>query len=276
MATEHTKVASIQLATGSNLPANLIETERLVEEAARAGARLVVLPENFAYLGATCAELAQVREPAGDGPLQKFLSQLADRLNIWLVGGTVPLTTGDGGKVRSAALLFDDQGELRARYDKMHLFDVHLVEADERYSESEAIEPGDAPCVIDTPFGRLGITICYDLRFPELFRAMLDQGMELCAMPSAFTAITGRAHWESLVRARAIENLCYIIAAAQGGFHVSGRETHGHSMIVDPWGTVLAQRARGGGVVLAEVDLGFLGSIRRSFPSIEHRRLHCR
>jgi len=276
MAIEHTKVACIQLATGSNLAANLLETERLVEEAAREGARLVVLPENFAFMGATCAEMSNVRETAGDGPLQTFLGQLAARLGIWLVGGTIPISLGDDCKVRSASFVFDDQGKVAARYDKMHLFDVHLVEADERYAESEVFDPGDGPCVIDTPFGRLGVAICYDLRFPELFRAMLDQGMQLCAIPSSFTAITGRAHWEPLVRARAIENLCYVLAAAQGGFHVSGRETYGHSMIVDPWGTVLAERPRGSGVVAASLDGEFLDATRRNFPSIDHRRLTCR
>jgi nitrilase len=276
MTEDLTRVACIQLAAGSNLAANLLEARRLVEEAAREGARLVVLPENFAYMGANCSELANVREAAGNGPLQNFLAQLAARLRIWLVGGTIPIATGDGCKVRASALVYDDHGELRGRYDKMHLFDVHLVEAGERYIESESIAPGDSPCVIDTPFGRLGVAVCYDLRFPELFRAMLDDGMEILALPSAFTAITGKAHWEPLVRARAIENLCFVLAGAQGGFHVSGRETYGHSMIVDPWGRILAELPRGTGVAMAALDRGFLEATRRNFPSIDHRRLHCR
>lgn len=269
------KASCIQLASGSILNANLLEIERLVEEAAKAGSRLVVLPENFPFMGNTPGDLVQFKEPEGDGQIQAFLSRLARRLGIWLVGGTVPLKANDPNKVRSSCLLYDDQGNCAARYDKMHLFDVHLVQTGERYAESEAIEAGSKPCVVDTPFGRLGLAICYDLRFPELFRAMLDQGAELIAVPSSFTALTGRAHWDMLVRARAVENLCFVLAAAQGGFHVSGRETYGHSMIVDPWGNKLAEQATGNGAVTAEIDPAFQKATRRNFPSIDHRRLHC-
>ncbi|HYN78958.1 MAG TPA: nitrilase-related carbon-nitrogen hydrolase, partial [Lamprocystis sp. (in: g-proteobacteria)] len=170
---------------------------------------------------------------------------------------------------------FDERGRRVARYDKIHLFDVCVPRADERYQESATIEPGAAALVIDSPFGRLGIAVCYDPRFPELFRRMLDDGMELIAIPAAFTAITGKAHWETLVRARAIENLAYVVAAAQGGFHLNGRETHGHSMVVDPWGTVLGQVPRGPGVICCTVDREFQGSVRRNFPTIQHRRLKC-
>jgi predicted amidohydrolase len=172
--------------------------------------------------------------------------------------------------------VFDDKGRQAARYDKIHLFDVKLVDSNEQYTESETIEPDDKVVVVDTPFGRMGLAVCYDLRFPELFRQQLEQGMQFLALPAAFTAITGRAHWEILVRARAIENLCYVAAAAQGGYHMSGRETHGHSMIVDPWGTVLESLARGPGVVCANIDLVRLEIARRNFPSIRHRRLGCR
>ncbi len=267
--------ACIQLASGSNLDANLLETEKLVEHAARQGARLVVLPENFAFMGARCNDLLEVKEADGDGPIQQFLSQLARRLGIWLVGGTVPIATQREDKVRAACLVFDDQGRRVARYDKMHLFDARLVEADEHYVESETIEPGDAPCLVETPFGRMGLSVCYDLRFPELYRHLLDQGMELLVLPAAFTALTGEAHWEPLLRARAIENLSFVLAAAQGGFHISGRQTWGHTMIVDPWGIKLAEQTSGNGPVLATIDREFQQATRRNFPSLEHRRLHC-
>ena len=269
------KAACIQLASGSNLNANLLETEKMLEQAAREGARLAVLPENFAYMGASCRDLLQVKEIEGDGPIQAFLAQAAKRLGLWLVGGTLPLATASEEKVRAACLVFDDQGRQVARYDKMHLFDVNLVASNEQYVESETIEPGDRTCVVDTPFGRLGLSVCYDLRFPELYRAMLDQGMELIALPAAFTAMTGEAHWEVLLRARAVENLCHVLAAAQGGFHISGRQTWGHTMIVDPWGTPLAEQTSGNGPVVAEIDLGFQSATRRNFPSLNHRRIHC-
>jgi len=269
------KAAAVQMATGPNVSANLLEVERLVAEAAGDGAGLVVLPENFAFMGKQDRDLCALREAPGDGPLQEFLTQLARRYGIWLVGGTIPLEAHDNSKVRAACLVFDDQGKQVARYDKIHLFDAHLVETDERYVESENIEPGDQVVVVDSPFGRLGVAVCYDLRFPELFRKLLDQDMDVICLPASFTAITGKAHWEILVRARAIENLSYVVAAAQGGFHINGRETHGHSMIVDPWGTVLAQVPRGTGYVSCELDLTYLANSRRNFPVIGHRRLNC-
>jgi nitrilase len=276
MSNSKTKVAAIQLASGSNVSANLLETERLTEAAAEQGAQLVVLPENFAFMGRRCSDTNALREEPGDGPLQAFLSQLARRLGIWIVGGTVPLEAEHAAKWRAACTVYDERGRQVARYDKQHLFDVNLIESNEQFVESENIEPGERVVVIDSPVGRLGISVCYDLRFPELYRGMIDRGVEVIALPAAFTAITGRAHWETLVRARAIENLCYVIAAAQGGFHVASRETFGHSMIVDPWGTRLALRERGNGCVLAEIDRGFQNTTRRNFPCLDHRRLHCR
>lgn len=270
------KAACIQLASGSNVNANLLETEKLVEHAAREGARLVVLPENFSFMGARCTDLLSVTEQDHDGPVQLFLSQLAQKLGIWLVGGTVPLATDTGDKVRAACLVFDDTGKRVARYDKMHLFDAKLLETDEQYVESETIEPGDGICVVDSPFGKLGISVCYDLRFPELYRAMLDQGMEIIVLPAAFTAMTGEAHWDLLLRARAIENLSHVLAAAQGGFHISGRQTWGHSMIVDPWGTKLAEQTSGNGPVVATIDHEFQQATRHNFPSLDHRRIHCK
>lgn len=267
--------AAVQMASGPNVTANLSEAARLISEAATAGARLVVLPENFALMGMSESDKLAEAEEDGRGRLQEFLSAQAARHRLWLVGGTIPIVTGDPGRVYASSLLFNDRGERVARYDKIHLFDVQLPDAEESYHESETIAHGERAVVASTPFGRLGIAVCYDLRFPELFREMLDLGMEILALPAAFTAITGRAHWEALLRARAIENQIYVVAAAQGGFHVSGRETHGDSMIVDPWGQVLDRMVRGAGVVVGEMHPERLASIRRSFPSLSHRRLGC-
>lgn len=270
------KLGAVQMATGPNVNANLCEAERLIKEAADNGARLVVLPENFAFMGKRDQDQLALREADGDeGPLQSFLARIAKQQRIWLIGGTIPMFAQDPGKARSACLVYNEQGERVARYDKIHLFDVTLPGVDERYHESATIESGAQLAVLDSPFGRLGVAICYDLRFPELFRKLLDAGAEVLAIPSAFTAITGKAHWETLVRARAIENLAYVVAAAQGGFHLNGRETHGHSMIVDPWGAVLAQVPRGRGYICCTIDREFQDSIRRNFPAIAHRRLKC-
>ena len=273
---EKPRIAAVQMATGPNVNANLIEVERVIRDAAEAGAGLVVLPENFAFMGRQDQDQLAIAETDGDGPLQAFLSKIASRFGIWLVGGTIPIASSTQQRVRAASLVFNDQGTRVARYDKMHLFDVDVPGTDERYEESAIIEPGDEAVVLDTPFGRLGVMVCYDLRFPELARHMQDSGLEVLAVPSAFTAMTGKAHWETLVRARAIENLAYVIAAAQGGYHLSGRETHGHSMIVDPWGTVLAQVPRGSGCICCPLDRGFQDSVRRTFPTLQHRRLKCR
>jgi len=269
------RVAAIQMASGPNIGANLIEVKRLITLAVESGAELIVLPENFAIMGLTEEDKVGFCEKEGEGPIQAFLAQQAKDNGVWIVGGTIPLESGDENRVRAACLLFNAEGKQVARYDKIHLFDVMLEENKESYIESETIEAGDSCTVVDTPFGRLGIAICYDLRFPELFRALLDQGVEIIAVPSAFTAITGRAHWETLVRARAIENLSYVIAAAQGGYHVNGRETHGNSMIVDPWGGVLDRLPSGSGIVSAEIDPVRLAQTRQNFPSISHRKIFC-
>jgi deaminated glutathione amidase len=269
------RVAAIQMASGPNVNANLLEAGRLIKKAVEAGAKLVVLPENFAIMGMNEADKVDIREEDGKGPIQDFLAEQASRHGIWLVGGTVPLAASDADHVYAACLLFDDKGKRVARYDKIHLFDVRITESDERYNESATIEPGDGIVVVDTPFGKLGLAVCYDLRFPGLFRRMVDEGVEIFALPSAFTAITGRAHWDVLVRARAIENTCYMIASAQGGYHANGRETYGHSMILDPWGVVLDNLSRGSGVVVADIDLGRLRDLRRTFPVLEHRKLAC-
>ncbi len=267
------KVAAVQMASGPNVAANLNEAGRHIKHAADAGARLVVLPENFAIMGMKEQDKVKIRETEGQGPIQDFLKEQAAKYGVWLIGGTLPMVANDPNKVRATCLVYDDKGQQRARYDKIHLFDVHLVDSKENYVESETIEAGDQVVVVDTPFARIGLTICYDLRFPELFRRLVDKGADLIVIPSAFTAITGKAHWEALIRARAVENLSYVVAADQGGYHVNGRESHGHSMIVDPWGHILDQLASGSGYVIAEIDLQYLQTTRRHFPALDHRRL---
>jgi len=269
------RFAAIQMASGPNVHANLNEAARLVEQAVDSGAVLVVLPENFAHMGVGEADKLDVKEKPGHGVMQEFLSVTSAKHGIWLVGGSIPMQAEHPDKVRAACLIYNDKGHQVARYDKIHLFDVHVEESGENYTESLTIEAGDKTVVVDTPFGKLGVAVCYDLRFPEIFRELLAQGMEICAVPSAFTAITGRAHWEILVRARAIENLSYVIASAQGGYHVNGRETYGDSMIVGPWGKVLDRLASGSGYVIADFDPDRLHATRRNFPSIEHARLSC-
>ncbi len=266
------RVAAVQMTSGTDVATNLRDAGRLVAEAAATGAQLVVLPENFAAMPEHENDRLALAETAVVGPIQDTLSALARRHQIWLVAGTMALRERDSDRVRSACLVFDTQGTQAARYDKIHLFDVSLGD-NEHYRESATIEPGTQATVVDTPLGRIGLAVCYDLRFPELFRHMLDQGAEIFTVPSAFTATTGRAHWDVLVRARAIENLAYVVAAGQSGQHANGRSTHGNSMVVDPWGVPLARREQGPGIVTAEVDRARLAQIRRKLPSIEHRRL---
>lgn len=265
-----TRVAAVQLASGPNVKGNLTEAARLIEMAVAAHAQLVALPEYFAIMGLRDQDKVKVREKPGSGPIQDFLSSTARRHGIWLVGGSVPLDCGRSDRVRNSCLVYDPSGKLVARYDKIHLFGFQMGK--ESYAEERTIEPGDKVVTVDTPFGRLGLSICYDLRFPELYRAM--KPVDIILVPSAFTETTGKAHWETLIRARAIENLAYVVAPAQGGYHVNGRETHGDSMIVDPWGVVLDRLPRGSGIVVAGVSLQHLQNLRRSLPALEHRKLH--
>ncbi len=269
------KVAAIQMASGPNVKANLAEAEKLIKIAVQQEAELVVLPENFAIMGMAETDKVKIAEESGSGLLQDYLKDLAVKYNIWLVGGTIPLRSPEPGKVFAACLLINPQGEVVTRYDKIHLFDVTIEASNESYTESETITAGNNIVVVDTPFGRLGLAVCYDLRFPELFRAMVEQKMEICALPSAFTSLTGKVHWESLLRSRAIENLSFMIAADQGGYHVGGRETHGDSMIVDPWGQVLNRLPHGTGVVVANIDMVKLEHTRKMFPALEHQRFQC-
>jgi len=266
------KCAAIQMASSPNVGANLLEAEKLIAEAAKAGAKLVALPENFALMGEHEQDKIRVKEVDGQGPIQSFLAETALKYGVWIVGGTMPIAGDAENKVRAACLIYNDRGERVARYDKMHLFDVSVPGTNEVYRESDSIEAGAHPLVFDTPFGRMGVAVCYDLRFPEFFREMARMGMEILVIPSAFTAETGAAHWELLLRARAVENLCYIIAPNQGGFHINGRKTFGHSMIVDPWGVVLDCYKTGGGFVAAEIDLEHLEKVRTAFPVLQHRR----
>jgi predicted amidohydrolase len=263
------RVAAIQTVSGPDVAANLADCERLVDEAARAGARVVGLPEYFAIIGLRDRDKVDVREPLGEGPIQRFLSSAARRHRLWLVGGSVPLACDSPDKVRNATLVYGPDGELAARYDKIHLFGFD--NGRERYQESRTIEHGGQVVALDTPLGRIGLSICYDLRFPELFRAMGE--VDLIFVPSAFTETTGRAHWEPLLRARAIENLAYVVAPAQGGVHANGRETHGHSMVIDPWGEILACRDKQPGVVVADVDPARVREVRSMLPALAHRTL---
>jgi nitrilase len=261
------RVAAVQMASGPHVTANLQEAQRLIELAAATGARIIALPEYFAIMGMKDTDKVAVRERDGSGPIQDFLAAQAKKHKVWIVGGSIPLESGQPDKVRNTCLVYNQAGEQVARYDKIHLFGFEM--GAERYTEERTIEPGKSVCVVDSPYGRLGISVCYDLRFPELYRAMGD--VDLILVPSAFTETTGKAHWDTLIRARAIENLAYVIAPAQGGYHVNGRETHGHTMIVDPWGVVLDRLPRGSGVVVAGVNPTYQAKIRKSLPALAHK-----
>ena len=268
-------VAAIQMVSGADVEANLRTARGLLSECAAAGVSVAVLPENFAFMGRHDAERLAVAEEPGDGPVQAFLSRHSRELGLCVVGGTVPLrVAGEERRVASACLVYDGLGGLAARYDKIHLFDVTIPgRSQERYRESDSTLPGERLVVLGSPAGRLGLAVCYDVRFPELFRGLVAEGgAEIVALPAAFTAPTGRAHWEVLVRARAIENQCYVVAAAQGGRHDNGRETWGDSIIVDPWGRILDRLARGLGIVTAEIELHTQRDVRREFPVLDHRR----
>lgn len=263
------KVAGIQMASSPSVSANLIEAERLIKLAAEEGAKIVVLPEYFCIMGIHDTDKVRVREKEGDGPIQQFLSKMAKKHKILLIGGTVPLVSNVSNKVRNSCLVYNEKGKQIARYDKIHLFGLDL--ATEHYHEENTIEAGNEIVVVETPYGKIGLSACYDLRFPELYRAMGE--VDMIVIPSAFTETTGKAHWETLIRARAIENLCYVIAPAQGGYHLSGRETHGNSMIVDPWGVILDRLPRGSGVVMAGVNTHYEASLRKSLPALKHKTI---
>lgn len=267
------KLAAVQMISGPDVAPNLDTAGHLIAEAAAAGAQLVALPEYFPLIGASDVDRLAARETDGSGPIQAFLAAAARKHHLWLVGGSIPLRADDPAKLRNSCLVYDPEGRRVARYDKIHLFGFRKGE--ESYDEAATIERGDQVVAFDCPLGRVGIAICYDLRFPELFRAMaqLPNPLDLLVLPAAFTETTGRAHWELLLRARAVENQCYVLAAAQGGHHPNGRMTHGNSMVIDPWGEVLARMNKGEGVVIAELERQRLVDTRSSLPALKHRIL---
>ncbi|MGU8083487.1 MULTISPECIES: carbon-nitrogen hydrolase family protein [Burkholderia] len=273
--TDHTRsatpfrVAALQMVSTPDVARNLAEARRLIAEAAGEGAQLVLLPEYFCFMGHRDTDKLALAEPYQDGPIQRFLADAARRHGIWVIGGTLPLKAPEPDRVLNTTLVFDPSGNEAARYDKIHLF--NFEKGDESFDEARTIRAGDTVVAFDAPFGRVGLSVCYDLRFPELYRRMGDCAM--IVVPSAFTYTTGRAHWETLLRARAVENQCYVLAAAQGGKHENGRRTWGHSMLIDPWGEVVAVRDVGASVVLGAIDPQRIADVRQSLPAWRHRVL---
>ena len=268
-----TRVAAIQMNSGSDVAENLATAERLIAAATADGARMAVLPENFALMPRRGRDKARHAEVPGEGPIQEFLADTAKSHGVWIVAGSIPLESPEAERVYGACPVVDDRGQTRAIYRKIHLFDIDLPDANESYRESNSMYPGDDPVVCDTPAGKVGLTICYDVRFPELYRRLVDDGATLFTVPSAFTAVTGKAHWHTLLRARAIENLCWVVAPGQCGEHPDRRSTFGHSLIVDPWGRVLAERPEGEGVIAADIDADMQAKLRREAPMLDNRRL---
>ena len=266
---KNARVAAIQMISTTRVEENLNTAAALITEAVADGAELVALPEYFPIMGRRDGDKIAAREVDGNGPIQNFLAETASKHGIWVIGGSMPLVASVEGKVLNTCLAFNPQGVRVARYDKIHLFGFQKGE--ERYNESATIEPGRQPVTFDAPFGRVGLSICYDLRFPELFRALGE--IDLLVLPAAFTEVTGRAHWEILLRARAIENQCYVLAIGQGGVHENRRETHGNSMLIDPWGDIVARREKGAGVVIGELDHARIAEVRTSLPALTHRVL---
>ncbi|MEJ2768986.1 carbon-nitrogen hydrolase family protein [Mycetohabitans sp. B46] len=262
-------LAALQMVSTPDVARNLRAADELIAEAAAGGAQLVLLPEYFCLMGHRDADKLAVREAPGDGPIQQFLAGAATRHRVWVIGGTLPLVAPEPGRVMNTTLVFDPQGRAVARYDKIHLFSFD--QDDESFDEARTIRPGTDVVAFDAPFGRVGLSVCYDLRFPELYRKLGD--CALIVVPSAFTYTTGHAHWEMLLRARAVENQCYVLAAAQGGTHENGRRTWGHSMLVDPWGQVVAVRTEGAGVVSGTIDVQRIAQVRQSLPAYRHRVL---
>jgi predicted amidohydrolase len=266
---QNCRIAALQMVSGPRVADNLLIAGQLIETAVAQGAQMVALPEYFPIIGAADADRVRAREDFGHGPIQDWLAETAQRYGIWIFAGSLPLTAADPEKMRNTSLVYNPAGECVKRYDKIHLFG--FKKGNETYDEAAFIEAGDQLVAVDTPFGRVALSICYDLRFPELYRAL---GMvDLIMMPAAFTDTTGRAHWEILLRARAIENQCYLLAVGQGGRHENGRQTHGNSMIVDPWGDILDRKMKGPGVVIADLDHARIAEIRESLPALAHRTL---
>lgn len=269
MSLQNCRIAGLQMVSGPRVADNLAVASGLVAQAAAQGAELAVLPEYFPIIGATDADRVRAAEPFGHGMIQQWLADTARRHGLWLVAGSLPLVADTPGRVRNSCLVVNPAGECVVRYDKLHLFSFH--QGNESYDESAFIEPGVVPQAVETPFARIALSICYDLRFPELYRALSP--VDLILVPAAFTDTTGRAHWEILLRARAIENQCYVLAVGQGGRHENGRRTHGNSMIIDPWGEILDRKASGPGLVIADLDPQRLAEVRTALPALAHRKL---
>ncbi|QTD89155.1 carbon-nitrogen hydrolase family protein [Burkholderia anthina] len=273
--TDHTRsatplrVAALQMVSTPDVASNLAEARRLIAEAAGEGAQLVLLPEYFCFMGHRDTDKLALAEPYRDGPIQRFLAEAAQQHGVWVIGGTLPLKAPEPDRVLNTTLVFDPSGHEAARYDKIHLF--NFEKGDESFDEARTIRAGSTVVAFDAPFGRVGLSVCYDLRFPELYRRMGD--CALIVVPSAFTYTTGRAHWEMLLRARAVENQCYVLAAAQGGKHENGRRTWGHSMLIDPWGEIVAVRDEGASVVTGVIDPQRIADVRQSLPAWRHRVL---
>ncbi|MEX3556552.1 MAG: carbon-nitrogen hydrolase family protein [Burkholderia gladioli] len=262
-------VAALQMASTPDVVRNLDEAGRLIAEAAAGGAQLVLLPEYFCFMGRRDTDKLAIAEPYQDGPIQRFLGDAARHHGVWVIGGTLPLAAPEPARVLNTTLVFDPEGREAARYDKIHLF--NFEKGEESFDEARTIRPGETVQAFEAPFGRVGLSVCYDLRFPELYRRLGD--CALMVVPSAFTYTTGRAHWETLLRARAVENQCYVLAAAQGGTHENGRRTWGHSMLIDPWGEIVAVRDEGPGVVAGALDPARIAEVRQSLPAWRHRVL---
>lgn len=268
-----TNVVSIQLTSGPNVQANLLVVSKYLKEISQKKTKLVVLPENFALMPEHDAEYLVHAETEGEGPIQEFVSEHAKKYKLWIIAGTIPIKTNDPKKVTSTTFVYNDVGEIVSRYDKIHLFDVELPNSEESYNESEVFSHGNQIQVIDTPIGIVGIAICYDLRFPEIFRLQHKHNVQVIVLPAAFTEQTGKVHWETLVKARAIENLCYVVTACQDGYHISGTRKHGNSMIVNPWGQIMSRINSGDGYIESEINLKQLETIREKFPVLEHINL---
>ena len=273
MSSSAVKIAAVQMSSGPDVSANLQAAAQLLARASADGARVAVLPENFSFMGRHDADKRAVAEADGDGPVQQFLSHQARELGLWIVGGTTPIAPSPGERVAAACLVYAADGRRVGRYDKIHLFDVDIPGREESYRESANIAPGSQPALVPTPAGLLGLSVCYDVRFPELYRVLAAAGAQWFTVPAAFTVPTGRAHWEALLRARAIENLSCVVAAGQWGRLANGRDTYGDSLIIDHWGTVLARLPEGTGVITAELDVATQAETLRHFPALMHRVL---
>ena len=268
------KIAAIQMCSSENVEENLLIAAQLIKQAASAEAQLIVLPEMFAIIGKKTTDKIKVKESYGSGKIQTFLSTEAAKYNIWIVGGTIPIACENENKIRASCIVYDNKGKIAARYDKIHLFDATLSET-ESYKESNTTEAGDKIVLVDTPVGKLGLSVCYDIRFPALFTSLLNRGAEIITIPAAFTVPTGEAHWQLLARSRAVENFCYVVGACQGGLHANGRQTYGHSLIVDPWGIVIEEISiPENSIAYANIDLERLHKIRASIPIMEHQKIN--